>query len=117
LLSKLGGQLLFIGCGLRPNTSMHGIEETIEPDYLFKGFVEYDVIDYNGQKSCRKCKRHNFKGFVQRYDRVQNILEKGEIKNGKILKAESYIIQAENLWKKAKKALSKDPHYFVDRLF
>ncbi|HNR80653.1 MAG TPA: AAC(3) family N-acetyltransferase [Mesotoga infera] len=27
--------VLFIGCGLRPNTLMHGVDEIVEPSYLF----------------------------------------------------------------------------------
>jgi len=33
-LPEVGGQILFIGCGLRPNTSMHAMEERVEPVYL-----------------------------------------------------------------------------------
>ncbi|MHC4717374.1 MAG: AAC(3) family N-acetyltransferase, partial [Planctomycetota bacterium] len=28
-----GGQVLMLGCGLRPNTSIHGVEELAEPPY------------------------------------------------------------------------------------
>jgi len=32
---ELNGKILFLGCGMNPNTSMHAIEELSNPDYLF----------------------------------------------------------------------------------
>src|SRR5690606_7869867 len=40
-LPEVGGQILMLGCSLRPNTSMHGVEELVEPPYLFGPDVPY----------------------------------------------------------------------------
>ncbi|MCL2422239.1 MAG: AAC(3) family N-acetyltransferase, partial [Defluviitaleaceae bacterium] len=40
-LRDLGGQILMLGCGLLPNTSMHGVEELAPPPYLFNGTTTY----------------------------------------------------------------------------
>ena len=41
LLPKYNGQILMIGCGLKPNTSMHAIEEEAEVSYLLKKAIKY----------------------------------------------------------------------------
>ena len=43
-LVERDGLVLFIGCGLRPNTLMHGVEEIVGPSYLFGLEVEYTII-------------------------------------------------------------------------
>jgi aminoglycoside 3-N-acetyltransferase len=40
-LREKAGQILFLGCGLKPNTSMHAVEELVEPPYLYDGWVDY----------------------------------------------------------------------------
>ncbi|MFP6646122.1 MAG: AAC(3) family N-acetyltransferase, partial [Candidatus Latescibacterota bacterium] len=54
-LRDLGGQLLFLGCGLRPNTSMHGVEELVEPPYLFGDDITYTLHlgDERREVTCR----------------------------------------------------------------
>lgn len=47
-LRDSGGLILMLGCGLRPNTSMHGVEEIAEAPYLFAGWTEYTCTDYDG---------------------------------------------------------------------
>lgn len=114
LLDKYEGQLLFIGCGLKPNTSMHAVEEVIGPDYLFGKTIQYEMIDSSGQKSYKRCRRHNFSNWEQRYDRIEQIMEPGELKRGNILKAATYLLDAPALWERAVQVLRREPHYFVD---
>jgi len=120
-LSKLrdtGGKILFIGCGLRPNTSMHGVEELVNPEYLFNGVVTFTIGDHSGNLEQYNHTTHGFKpkGWEQRYDRVSNILDDVELKGGKVLNADCYLIDAKALWTNAFNKLKEDPLYFVDKL-
>lgn len=113
LLPKYNGKILMLGCGLRCNTSMHGVEELIKPDYLLrKTPVLYTLIDENGNKHQKEYKRHNFANTSQRYDRLANVMT---IPHGKILDAETWLIDANTMWKKAYDKLKSDCYYFVDR--
>ncbi|MEM1137973.1 MAG: AAC(3) family N-acetyltransferase, partial [Bacteroidota bacterium] len=81
LLPKYKGKILFIGCGLKPNTSMHAVEELLEPPYLFADYFEFKIIN-NGIMMNKRLRTHNFKGYEQRYDRVADILSDKELKRG-----------------------------------
>src|SRR5512133_446993 len=58
---EVGGQILFIGCGLRPNTSMHAVEEHVIPPYLFGDPVDYTITQADGTQIPMRVARHNFK--------------------------------------------------------
>ena len=120
-LSKLKnnhGKILFIGCGLRPNTSMHGVEELANPEYLFNGDVIFTIANKNGMQKQYKHTTHGFKpkGWEQRYDRVKNVLNNEDLISGKVLEADCYLMDAKALWHKALSKLHKDPLYFVDKI-
>ncbi|MDZ4184357.1 MAG: AAC(3) family N-acetyltransferase [Desulfuromonadales bacterium] len=34
-LAETNGKIILLGCGLRPNTTMHALEEIADPPYLF----------------------------------------------------------------------------------
>lgn len=118
-LAKENGKLLFVGCGLRPNTSMHGVEELAEPPYLFlQGTFPFTVVDENGAVHDIHCRRHNFvKGdrhYEQRYDRIEQLLDSTQIRRGFVANAECYLLEAAAVWEKGCEVLRKDPFYFVD---
>ncbi|HPG39651.1 MAG TPA: AAC(3) family N-acetyltransferase [bacterium] len=114
-LRDLQGQILMLGCGLKPNTSMHAIEELVEPEYLFGFRCWYTLVDASGNRVDKAYLPHDFRGWEQRYDRVANILTGNELKTGKVLEATVHIIEATALWKKAYEELQKNPLYFVDK--
>ncbi len=114
-LRNLQGQILMLGCGLKPNTSMHAIEELVEPEYLFGFRCWYTLIDSVGHRAEKAYLPHDFRGWEQRYDRVANILNEHELKTGKALEATVQVIEAAALWKKAYEELQKNPLYFVDK--
>ena len=112
LLPSYGGKVLMLGCGLRPNTSMHGVEELVKPDYLLHPEpVEYRLTGYDGKITRKIYLRHDFRTAIQRYDRLA---EKMEIACGKVLNATSYLIDAQTMWQVGEKALREDPHCFID---
>ena len=113
----LGGKIVFIGCGTKSNTSMHGVEETLNPypPYLFSKSIRYIVKDMDGRTSEYDCLRHGFNGFAQRYDRIEPLLSSSEISKGKVLNADIVIMDAAAVWSKGLDALQKDNLSFVEK--
>ena len=115
-LPEFEGQILMLGCGLRPNTSIHAIEELIEPSFLFGPPIIYTLTDQNGYKTEKRYTPHHFKGWEQRYDRVTDILTFPDLRVGSIMEANGHLIEARALRKAALGALKKNPLFFVDRI-
>lgn len=114
-LPDFNGQILMLGCGLRPNTSMHAIEELVQPEYLFGSRISYRLTDEYGRVETKTYTIHNFTGWIQRYERISALLPTGIMKQGYILKANSYLIESRGLWSAALQKLTRDPLFFVDR--
>lgn len=113
-LPLTGGQILFLGCGLRPNTSMHAIEENIEPPYLFADIAHYQVFLTDGQKTFMSVRSHNFKGYKQRYARLSALMDQDGLRQGRVLKSHCWLVDAEQMWSAALQALRQDPLFFVE---
>jgi aminoglycoside 3-N-acetyltransferase len=105
-----------IGCGLKPNTTMHAIEEYIQPAYLFGTPQTYTVTDSQGKTFEKVYIPHHFMDgkAVQRYDRVEGILDGKVLSSGKVGNARTFLIQAETLYKAALACMQVNPFYFVD---
>lgn len=115
-LRDLDGQLLFLGCGLEPNTSMHGVEELVEPPYLFDPPIEYRLTLADGKTINKWYRPHGFAGVIQRYDRMEELLEPdGALKAGPVLEAKAHLMDSAPMWERAAAALRRDPWFFVDR--
>jgi len=114
LLRDVGGQILFIGCGLKPNTSMHGVEELVEPPYLFGPTLTYRVHLPDGNGIQMNCRRHDFTGWAQRYDRIASLLGDDGLRTGKVLAASIYLLECRSMWAQAWAALQHDPFFFVE---
>ncbi|MCX7668552.1 MAG: AAC(3) family N-acetyltransferase [Anaerolineae bacterium] len=114
LLPHYRGQILMLGCGLRPNTSMHAIEELVEPPYLFGGQLTYRLVDWHGHVSEATYRVHGFRGWAQRYDRVALVLAGPALRSGPVLAAQAYLLDAAALWSAALAALRRDPLFFVE---
>ena len=68
---------------------MHGVEELVEPDYLYGEMLQYKLFNVNREKSYKYYKTHGFKNTIQCYDRIEALLEEGtELKKGKVFEAE-----------------------------
>jgi aminoglycoside 3-N-acetyltransferase len=112
-LPDIDGQLLMIGCGLKPNTSMHGVEELAEPPYLFREATTFHLIHADRTQTVMHCRRHNFPGLRQRYDRVGPLLDGNGMKTAKVLQATVHVIECPVMWQRALHALQQDPMFFV----
>jgi len=115
-LRDLGGQLLFLGCGLEPNTSMHGVEELVEPPYLFDPPIDYRLTPADGRTITKRYRPHGFANVDQRYDRMEGLLEpKGLLRAGPVLAATAHLMDARPVWELGEATLHRDPWAFVDR--
>ena len=114
-LHNYGGQVLMLGCGLRPNTSMHSIEEIVEPPYLLGRPLTYRLVLADGRVLNKTHRRHAFAGWVQRYDRVAHLLDEDGLKSGSVLAADVFLIEASALWDAVLAALRQDCFYFVEK--
>jgi len=115
LLPEYDGQILMLGCSLKPNTSMHAIEELVEPSYLFDPPMDYHLTLTDGTSIAKIYKPHNFRGWEQRYERVGQVMEKAGLRHGHVLDAECYLIEARSLWDSVLNVMRRDPLYFVSK--
>ncbi len=114
ILSNRKGKILFLGVVSTPNTSMHGVEELVGPDYLYGDDLEYTLNGYDGFSYKAVYHTHGFKNTAQRYERAETLMNQYELSKGYVLEAYCTLMSSEALWKKGKEALEKDNHFFVD---
>jgi len=113
LLAAAGGSILMLGCGLRPNTSMHGVEELVEPPYLFGGELDLQLRLEDGTEAQRRYRMHGFRGWQQRYDRVAALGDGPWLREARVLNAAVHLLDAGELWRRAEAALRRDALFFV----
>jgi aminoglycoside 3-N-acetyltransferase len=113
-LLERGGKILMLGCGLKPNTTMHAIEEYVTPPYLFRDPVVYTITDAGGRTFEKQYTPHNFAGVAQRYDRVAGILHGDDLISGTVGQAHCHLLNAAALLTSALACLRQDAYYFVD---
>ena len=116
LLRDYAGQILMLGCGLAPNTSFHAIEELVEPPYLFGETQLCTLRRADGEVYKRRYRLHGFAGWRQRYDRIGPSLEGTGLVCGKVLEADSQLMDAPAMWAAALALMGKDPLFFVERM-
>ena len=56
----------------------------------------------------------NGEHIIQRYDRVVDLIDSNKVKRGKILSADSVLMDAKEVWEKGYNKLVEAPFYFVD---
>lgn len=106
-LRFMKGQVLMLGCGLRPNTTMHAVEEEACAPYLFEDEpVEYTLVGYDGRPIEVRHRRHA--AFAQHYDRIAPELAGGGLAQGGVLDARCHLMDAGALWACASEMLRKD---------
>lgn len=111
---RQGGQLLFLGCGPGPNTSIHAVEELVQPPYLFGATVRWEGRTMDGRDVGGRYRRHGFTGYRQRYDRMVDLLKGDDVRTGSVLGANVHLMELPAMWDAGEAALKKDPLYFVE---
>lgn len=114
-LPALGGKILMLGCGLRPNTFMHGVEEAARASYpLDPKYCLYTLKDMNGRVTRKMYHPHRFGGLVQRYDRLADLLPEPKMVRGRVLNGVAYLIDAKAALDAGSQAIRKKDRFFVD---
>jgi aminoglycoside 3-N-acetyltransferase len=112
-LRDCAGKVVMFGCGLQPNTSMHGVEELVQPPYLFAGTTTFKLIHADGVETTMDCRRHDFAGWEQRYDRLGPLLADEGMTTGKVLGATVHVLESRLIWERGLEALQRDALFFV----
>jgi aminoglycoside 3-N-acetyltransferase len=115
-LRGVKGQVLFLGCGMRPNTSMHAVEELAKPPYLFGVWMDYRIILDENREITMRVRRHGFTGLRQRYDRLAQVLDHDGLKRGEVLQATCHLVDCEQMWEHGLTAMKRNPFFFVERV-
>lgn len=110
-----------VGCGITHNTLIHGVECFQMPPYAFtvdysnpKYHREYTCIHEDGTMTTKEF-FHMFAepiGWYQDYDKLRGLME---ISSGKILDADSYLMDAQTVWNTVLEKMKIEPYYFVSR--
>lgn len=114
-LPLLGGKILMLGCGLRPNTFMHGVEEHAHAPYpLASRMQEYTITDADGSSYSQSYFPHDFGQIEQRYDRLADMLSAPELVGGNALGGTAWLIDAKAALRAASARIHEEPYFFVD---
>lgn len=107
-LAVVGGKLLFIGDVLHACTFLHGVEDMVRPPYLRPVTARYTVNgqprDYTGMDDF---------GWGQEFQRVGDMLEEPDIARGKLLAANSCLMDARALLAVGLAEMRANPYAFV----
>ncbi len=114
-LPLLGGKILMLGCGLKPNTFMHGVEEAARASYpLAKEQVTYRLTNKEGETFEKAYYPHSFGKLKQRYDRLLYLLSFPDLAKGDVLNGDAWLLDAEAVMKTAAAKIREEEYYFVD---
>lgn len=117
LLPSYNGKILMLGCGLKPNTFMHGVENQANAPYReIKYTLEYTMENADGTIYTYQGKMPSMSEYIQRYDRIESILSAPHLIKSPISSSTSYLIDSIALLEEGFKAIKKDPYFFVDRI-
>ena len=120
-LKNNGGKILLVGCGLKKNTLLHGLEIACKVPYAFgvdfsdpRYHREYICIDENGIEHKREF-FHVFareSGWAHNFDKLAEVLP---LETVKLLEADTYIFDAKKLWNDIENAFEKDPYCLAEK--
>lgn len=109
LLPLYKGKLLFVGDILHSCTFMHGIETIVRPPYI--RHIPSPAFTVDGQ--ARQYVANDGYGWGSEFQRIEDILEDPDIRKGKLLSANAYLIDARALLAAALVKMWAEPYAFV----
>ena len=109
LLPLYHGKLLFIGDILDKCTFMHGIEDLIRPPYIHPDFPAVYTVD----STKREYTGFRDFGWGAEFQRIEDLLTEPDLKKGKLLAANAYLIDTQALFAAAVYKLRCEPYAFV----
>jgi aminoglycoside 3-N-acetyltransferase len=113
---EIEAKIIMLGCGLRPNTLMHALEEMICPEYLFGDYCDYHIKLETGNEYTKKYRKHGFAGWNQEYDKIALLACGGLFKRGNVLDADTYVIDTQKFKAIVLSKLKDSPLFFVSRI-
>lgn len=108
-LAVVGGSLLFIGDILESCTFMHGVEDIVRPPWIRPAPPRTYLVD--GQE--RTYPGSDEFGWGQEFQRIGDILEEPDIRRGRLLQANGYLINARALLAVGLMEMRVNPYAFV----
>lgn len=120
LLPQVGGKILMLGCPRDRCTTMHGVEEMVEPEYVMDRTlpVVYHITDENGNTTKRTHLKYHFHreevDYEQKYSRIVDILPPDKVSVGRVLDAESVLMDSAAVWAIGAETMRRDPYFFVN---
>lgn len=116
LLFRADVQVLFLGCGLAPNTCMHAVEELLPAPYQLDREVRYRIRDEHGGERSAIIRSYGFRRLRlrQRYDRLEGLLQGDELRRGRVLAAEGLLVAATAIRERGLARLHEDAYAFVE---
>lgn len=119
-LYDMEGKILFIGCGLRSNTIIHGVEEWNQvPKRLTDDYKLFKIRTPDGRLIDRPMRVHDHsRGDVsENYGKIEEALLKNKIAHiGKIGDAKTYCCDAQKMVDLVSAFLKKEPDLFSDNI-
>jgi aminoglycoside 3-N-acetyltransferase len=116
-LYDLGAKILFVGCTLRSNTIIHGVEEWNQiPMRLTDNYLPLKIRTYDGRVIDRPLRRHYHPlgDISENYGKIEEaLLINGIAKLGRIGDAKTYSCDAREMVDLVSSFLKKDPDLFV----
>ena len=120
-LKDAGGKILMIGCGIARNTLIHGVECFHKPPYAFR--MDYTDPEYKREYVCIDYDNHVTQeeffhvymeqyGYDQDYNKLWGLME---IRQGQILDAESFLMDAATVWNTVLDKMKQEPYYFMKK--
>lgn len=117
-IAETNGKIVMLGCGLSPNTTMHALEEYVEPPYLYGSRYVFTIRDWQGNTCQKEYTTHGFReyGYKQRYDRIMELDSSSFLRSGLVLEATTFVLDVPSLKSAVLRKLKEDPYFFVEAL-
>jgi aminoglycoside 3-N-acetyltransferase len=117
-LAETTGKIVMLGCGLCPNTTMHALEEYVQPPCLFGKISLSTIIDQHGVTSRNEYRTHGFSanGYARKYDRVGRLDTGSFMRSGQVLQATAIVLNSPVLKSAVPATMKEDPFFFVEAL-
>ena len=108
-------KVLFIGCGLKNNTLLHGVEEWNDVPNRISDNYQYLKIQTPEGKVIERPSRRHFPGISANYDKIgEALFEKGIAKNGQIGDGKSIVCDVKGMTDLTTRFLTLDPDLFLN---
>lgn len=110
-------KIMFLGCGVKCNTYLHGVEEWLNvPDRLTEHYQELKIVMQDGSLFDRPMKRHHNstgKDISQNYDKILPYMqERRLVATGRFGNADCYVERAADIYNITAELLKDNINFF-----